>query len=524
MINATIKTTMNATINRLLTPLFLLLPLGVHAQATNDRSSFLDASQVPDGAFLPAPPDSSSVAYLNDINRYEWGKSQRKTDRGVTADFDAYWQTDSMMIGFAPYLGFTITRKDMPQTFKLLSMVSEDAENGVQGAKKKYMRHRPYAVFGEQPSGGSKYMQITSGSYPSGHAARGWATALVLSELLPDRANGVLTRGFDYGESRVITGYHFQSDVDAARLAASAVAVRLQSVPAFKQQFDLARKEIAALPGDIKTTRVEHVGKLEKKAKQAFQGMAIYKDYLVSLQNTGMARIYHLPDMAAVTDTFALGSKHKYNHANVAAFGTEKYNPADVFPLLYVSQCNVHEVNGMRDACYVERISLDGKSELVQSIALDEHNKYFGHAVQWTIDQEHNILIGYGNTKANTIPGNRFRVVRFHLPKLADGKVVHLNMKDAIDNVIIQDYDARYPSISISQGAVYKDGCLYLPTGFGTTLRSSVLYVWDINKRRLRSILDLQSQLPHEMEDADFFKGQLYIQCNGGAGVVKLVK
>ena len=97
-------------------------------------------------------------------------------------------------------------------------------------------------------------------------------------------------------------------------------------------------------------------------------------------------------------------------------------------------------------------------------------------------------------------------------------------MKDAIDNVIIQDYDARYPSISISQGAVYKDGCLYLPTGFGTTLRSSVLYVWAINKRRLRSILDLQSQFPHEMEDADFFKGQLYIQCNGGAGVVKLVK
>ena len=61
-------------------------------------------------------------------------------------------------------------------------------------------------------------------SYPSSHAAAGWAVALVLSELNPDRAEPILKRGYEYGQSRVIAGYHYQSDVDAARLAASAAA------------------------------------------------------------------------------------------------------------------------------------------------------------------------------------------------------------------------------------------------------------------------------------------------------------
>ena len=55
----------------------------------------------------------------------------------------------------------------------------------------------------------------TNGSYPSGHTAIGWATALVLAEINPDRQNEILKRGFEMGQSRVICGYHFQSDVDA---------------------------------------------------------------------------------------------------------------------------------------------------------------------------------------------------------------------------------------------------------------------------------------------------------------------
>jgi acid phosphatase (class A) len=86
-----------------------------------------------------------------------------------------------------------------------------------------------------------------SGSYPSGHSARGWAIALVLAEINPANQDAILKRGLDYGESRVIAGYHYQSDVDAARLAASAAVARLHADDAFAKQMVKAKKEFARI-------------------------------------------------------------------------------------------------------------------------------------------------------------------------------------------------------------------------------------------------------------------------------------
>ena len=48
-----------------------------------------------------------------------------------------------------------------------------------------------------------------------------------------------------YGESRVIAGYHWQSDVDAARLAASVAYAKLHTSDRFLEQMAAARKEFA---------------------------------------------------------------------------------------------------------------------------------------------------------------------------------------------------------------------------------------------------------------------------------------
>ena len=49
-----------------------------------------------------------------------------------------------------------------------------------------------------------------------------------------------------YGESRVIAGAHWQSDVDMTRLAAAIAYSRLQAIPAFRSQMELAKGEFAA--------------------------------------------------------------------------------------------------------------------------------------------------------------------------------------------------------------------------------------------------------------------------------------
>ena len=41
-----------------------------------------------------------------------------------------------------------------------------------------------------------------NGSYPSGHAIRGWTTALLLCEINPDAQDDLLALGYQWGQSR----------------------------------------------------------------------------------------------------------------------------------------------------------------------------------------------------------------------------------------------------------------------------------------------------------------------------------
>jgi acid phosphatase (class A) len=87
----------------------------------------------------------------------------------------------------------------------------------------------------------------TNSSFPSSHAAQGWGLALAMVELTPDSMNAIMQRGFDYGYSRVIAGYHWYSDVQAARVLASYTLIRMQADPKFQELLANARAEYAAL-------------------------------------------------------------------------------------------------------------------------------------------------------------------------------------------------------------------------------------------------------------------------------------
>ncbi|SNU04956.1 PAP2 superfamily protein [Prevotellaceae bacterium MN60] len=131
--------------------------------------------------------------------------------------------------------------------------------------KKYYMRRRPFMRMQEP----TLYPQDEpalrkNGSYPSGHTILGWSSALLLSEINPDRADTILARGYMYGESRVIVGAHWQSDVDAGRLAASAAYARLHTSERFLKQMRLARLEYRCKAGLATPAEV----KAYKKAKK----------------------------------------------------------------------------------------------------------------------------------------------------------------------------------------------------------------------------------------------------------------
>ena len=86
-----------------------------------------------------------------------------------------------------------------------------------------------------------------TGSYPSTHAMLGWIWASVLIAGAPDRANQLLARGIAFGDSRVVYGFYYRSDVIAARLAAAALMARVADERAYQRALTASRVELRKL-------------------------------------------------------------------------------------------------------------------------------------------------------------------------------------------------------------------------------------------------------------------------------------
>lgn len=186
---------------------------------------------------------------------------QRNTPRGQQAASDANVDGNGVPQVFSEAFGIRISKETTPEIHKLLLNMREDAGDlATRGAKEHYMRMRPFAFYHEETCNPRQQKELsTNGSYPSGHTAIGWATALVLAEINVDRQNEILKRGYEMGQSRVICGYHFQSDVDAARLVASAVVARLHANENFMTQLGKAKQEFAKLVknGKVKKSEIQ---------------------------------------------------------------------------------------------------------------------------------------------------------------------------------------------------------------------------------------------------------------------------
>lgn len=222
----------------------LVVSCGVTKEGTTRKAYYIEKDRMPDAvAFLPAPPVNGSELFLTDSVCYERGKDLRDTPRGAQAVADADHTTKYYMEYFAPELGVLITKENSPFLFNFLDISIRNIRASISGAKAAYMRKRPFVYFHEPSARPEADADLgKTGSYPSGHSIRGWGLALILSEICPESAEAILKKGYEYGQSRVILGVHYQSDLDAARLAASAAVAALHSDEAFQK--DLAKAKI----------------------------------------------------------------------------------------------------------------------------------------------------------------------------------------------------------------------------------------------------------------------------------------
>jgi acid phosphatase (class A) len=129
----------------------------------------------------------------------------------------------------------------------LLRRTLTDVGQATYRAKDHYRRQRPFMAGNDAICTPKDEATLRKdGSYPSGHASVGWGWALVLAEVAPERVDALVQRGYAFGQSRVVCGVHWQSDVNAGRLVGSAVVAQLHANAEFEAQLVEARKEVAA--------------------------------------------------------------------------------------------------------------------------------------------------------------------------------------------------------------------------------------------------------------------------------------
>lgn len=210
-----------------------------------DQQTYFTVDEMPNAViYLPAPPQTNEMRYAYDTAQYQWGKRMRPTARGEKARLDAEYSVERMAAIFSPVMGIEISAQNTPEIWKLLNHAVRTTDLATHKAKKTYMRRRPYMVFGEPTLVPEDEEELShNGSYPSGHTTLGWSTALILCEINPAAQDALLKEGFEYGQSRVIAGFHWQSDVDAARVLSSAAFARLHTSPAYLKQLKKAQKE-----------------------------------------------------------------------------------------------------------------------------------------------------------------------------------------------------------------------------------------------------------------------------------------
>jgi acid phosphatase (class A) len=224
--------------------LIAVLTLATGATASTD---YLLDQPMPDlMQILPAPPKRGSPQNIDDRATFRETRAILGTQRGDLATRDV---TDDRFTVFACAIGRKLDTKSSPALTRIFARMSD--RNMVGRAKDGFAVRRPYLADAPPICEPKTAHLAGNGDYPSGHTTSGWSAALILAELLPNRATQILRRGRQYGESRYICGSHSKSAVEAGYMAGSVLVAILHTSPEFRRDMDAARSELAQLKAPI---------------------------------------------------------------------------------------------------------------------------------------------------------------------------------------------------------------------------------------------------------------------------------
>lgn len=184
-------------------------------------------------ALLAPPPDLDSKQEEYDARKVSEALISRTPADMAQVAADAHRN----IFVFTPILGPNFDAAHLPLTVAMFAHVSNDTEILIDIAKAHFLRQRPE---------GAKQKHF---SYPSGHSAFAACTAILLSEMVPEKRGELFARSAIFAESRIIAGVHYPSDVEAGWISGTVVAQAMLMQPKFQADFKAAKVEVRSALG-----------------------------------------------------------------------------------------------------------------------------------------------------------------------------------------------------------------------------------------------------------------------------------
>jgi acid phosphatase (class A) len=246
----------------------LLLVLGATPALCLSTTPYLAPGAFDSVHLLPPPPSPDSDAQRQDVEGVIGAQKAALPARLQQAEADARVNIDR----FAAVLSSGFSFDTTPGVAAFFRKVGTDTRAPVTMAKDCWERKRPFLADPRVHPPGKMQQEVAnpsgapvenmaphdaaspclaaeaapaySYSYPSGHSTFGVMTAILLANMVPEKRRELFARGWDYGQSRVVGGVHFPTDVESGRIEATAMVALMMQNADFRMDFDLARMEL----------------------------------------------------------------------------------------------------------------------------------------------------------------------------------------------------------------------------------------------------------------------------------------
>ena len=220
---------------KLFGPSLALFVLVFAGAASSAETFYISQDQVDLTKILAPPPDFNSdqqARDLADVIEAQRVRTAQQAERAVADDDLSIFRIAGEV------LGPNFTENNLPKMTNFVRRFATDVRTLYFAANGFWHRPRPFRVSPEVRAIGHR---PESGSYPSGHAIRGYLVAIILSNMVPEKREALFARGREYGMSRVVAGVHFPTDMQAGQMAATAMAVAFMQNASFMKDFGEAK-------------------------------------------------------------------------------------------------------------------------------------------------------------------------------------------------------------------------------------------------------------------------------------------